>query len=92
MFTGLIETLGTIASVERSRNSAVIGIRPDKQALRPEKGASVSINGVCLTLEQIKADVLFFTAVAETLSRTTLENAQTGDRVNLEQALRADAP
>jgi riboflavin synthase len=91
MFTGLIETLGTIESVQRHSNSAVIGIKPDRQDLKPEKGASISINGVCLTHEETRSGVLCFTAVAETLSRTTLAHAKNGDRVNMEQALRADS-
>jgi riboflavin synthase alpha subunit len=90
MFTGLIETSGTVVSVERSRGAAVLGIRPEKAGFSPRDGASIAVNGVCLTLEQIRGNTLFFTAVAETLARTTLGSIMQSARVNLEQAMPAN--
>jgi riboflavin synthase len=90
MFTGLIETLGTIVSVEKTRGAALLGIRPDAAGFCPLPGASVAIDGVCLTLENSSGGVHFFTAVAETLERTTLGRKRTSSRVNLELAMKAD--
>jgi riboflavin synthase len=50
-------------------------------------GASVAINGVCLTVTAVAGDRVVFTAVRETLVRTTLKGARSGDQVNLERAL-----
>lgn len=87
MFTGLIETKGTVVSVEKSRGAALLGIRPDKAGFVPGDGASIAINGVCLTLEHLRGNILYFTAVSETLDRTTLGFLRPSARVNLEQAM-----
>jgi riboflavin synthase len=89
MFTGLIETQGIVVSVEKARGAALLGIRPDKAGFAPLDGASVAIDGVCLTLEHARGGVLFFTAVAETLARSTLGSIRQSARVNLEQAMAA---
>lgn len=94
MFTGLIETLGTITDVRRGGQSISLVVRADVD--RCEKydvdiGASVAIDGVCLTVEKIVGEnTMQFTAVNETLSMTTLANVAAGRRVNLERALKAD--
>lgn len=90
MFTGLIETQATVVSVEKSNRAAFLGIRPDKAGFVPLDGASIAINGVCLTLEHSRGNTLFFTAVSETLARTTLGSIRQSARVNLEQAMVAD--
>jgi riboflavin synthase len=89
MFTGIIETTGILKDVRRAGNSTIFGIKPGTDDFVVSIGASVSINGACLTLESVSNDRLFFTAVHETLNRTTFQNARIGDVVNLERALRA---
>jgi riboflavin synthase len=89
MFTGIIETTGILKDVRRAENSLILGIAPEMTGFDVAIGASVSVSGACLTLESVAADRLFFTAVYETLNRTTLKNARVGDAVNLERALRA---
>jgi riboflavin synthase len=59
------------------------GFQPD-----PEPGASVAVNGVCLTVERVEDGVFEATAVPETVSRTTLGALAAGSRVNLERALK----
>lgn len=87
MFTGLIETIGTVAAIERRGRTRLIGIRPDAVGFDVSHGASVAVDGACLTLECAREKSLFFTAVEETLDRTTLASARPGTRVNLERAL-----
>lgn len=89
MFTGLIETLGVLKDIRRAEKSLMLEIAPKMSGFDVSIGASVSINGVCLTLESVAGNRLFFTAVYETLNRTTLKNARIGDSVNLERALKA---
>jgi riboflavin synthase len=88
MFTGLIETVGEIRSQILGGSSVRLGIAPRKTPFEAALGDSVSISGVCLTLEQVTDGQLYFRAVAETLRRTTLERARIGDTVNMERALR----
>ncbi|MGA2508275.1 MAG: riboflavin synthase [Chitinispirillaceae bacterium] len=89
MFTGLIETTGAIVSVERKGAGSLIAIKPESADFKALPGASVAIDGACLTVETVKGPVLYFTAVKETLDRTTLGRARPGGRVNLERALPA---
>lgn len=86
MFTGIVETTGRLRSIRKTAK----GIRMEID--RPwaiEPGASVAVNGVCLTALEGKG--LAFDVVPETLSRTTLGSLKPGVRVNLERALRAGA-
>ena len=87
MFTGLVETMGSIVDV--------IGDPPGKR-LRAESrliasdvsiGDSICINGCCLTVVAVDGDVLDFEAGEETLSRTNLGDLAVGDQVNLERSL-----
>jgi riboflavin synthase len=91
MFTGLIETMGSIAAVRAQGRSVELCVRPDAADFAVELGGSVAIDGVCLTLEKRDSSgQMFFTAVAETLKRTTFDSVTAGRRVNLERAVRAD--
>lgn len=92
MFTGIVEELGTLESVERMGDSARLRIRGPVVTSDAGHGDSIAVNGVCLTVtehapgETFEADVM-----AETLDRTALGALAPGDRVNLERAMRADA-
>lgn len=88
MFTGLIETTGRIKKIGKSNRSVTLDIIPLKDEFDVSNGASVAIDGVCLTVESIKGKIIQFTAVAETLSRTTLGLVREGTTVNLERSLR----
>ena len=87
MFTGIIETTGTIMSIVLEAQSARIGVRPAKSPFEVTEGDSVAIDGVCLTLERSSGGELFLRAVAETLDKTTLGNLRPGIQVNLERAI-----
>jgi riboflavin synthase len=87
VFTGIIETSGVVRKVQSGGSSMTLLIAPQDKAFSVAVGGSVSVDGACLTLESQAGDVLYFTAVAETLSRTTLALRRPGDRVNLERAV-----
>lgn len=87
MFTGLIECMGTIRALRHQENSLIIAIRPDQADFSVKPGGSVAVDGACLTLARQHSQSLEFAAVMETLTRTTLAQAQVGRRVNLERAL-----
>lgn len=89
MFTGLVEGTGRIAGREGER----LLVKPDFPFDPGERGASIAVNGCCLTLEHRGGDgTLVFFTLGETLSRTNLGRLQTGAHVNLERALRAGSP
>lgn len=86
MFTGIIESLGTIEEVISQGTGKTIRIRA---SVTPELkiDQSVSHNGVCLTVEEISTDTYQVTAIKETLEKTNLSTWKTGDLVNLERCM-----
>lgn len=90
MFTGLVEDLGTIVSVDRNGDGAVLTV---ESRLGPQigEGDSVAVNGVCLTATGICGQRFGFDVMLESLRRSSLGDLDAGSRVNLELALRADA-
>src|SRR3990172_7075927 len=91
MFTGIIESVGTI--LECTSNGAITRfvIRAPAILDGVKLGDSVAVNGTCLTVTQIRADALAFDAIPETLLRTNLGDLCFGAHVNLERAMRAGA-
>lgn len=89
MFTGLIETVGTI--LQRQSQSTMPGklfILPKTPISNPEMGESIAINGACLTLEKVnEKGVLQFHVLHETFTRTNLGILPVGAFVNIERAL-----
>ncbi|HUE70241.1 MAG TPA: riboflavin synthase [Pirellulaceae bacterium] len=88
MFTGLVETLGTITRLEPIGPGVRLGVRSAVVAEGTQIGDSVAVNGCCLTVVQVAGDVLAFEAGSETLSRTNLGKLIVGSGVNLERSLK----
>jgi riboflavin synthase len=87
VFTGIIEELGEVVALEPRGDSAVLAVRASTVA---PHGASVAVNGVCLTVVGADAGTLSFDVMAETLKRSVVGALRAGERVNLERAVRAD--
>ncbi len=88
MFSGIVERIGRVEGIERAGDGgAHLAIRADFASV-VSPGASVAVNGVCLTVERAGEGLLHATAVPETLRRTTLGALTPGARINLERALR----
>lgn len=89
MFTGVIETVGTLREVRPERGGLRLAIRASfaSDPLRP--GESIAVSGPCLTIERVLADGFETFASSETLARTTLGRARVGRAVNLERAVQA---
>ncbi len=90
MFTGIIETLGRITSVEIREDSALVTIHGPRVLGDASPGASISVNGVCLTVVDFDSEVFSADVMKETLSRSTLGALNIGDPVNLERAMAAN--
>ncbi len=91
MFTGIIVELGTVRSIERTTDSARVTIEGPLVVSDAEHGASISVNGVCLTVVTHDASTFSADVMAQTLSASGLGALHEGSRVNLERAARVDA-
>jgi riboflavin synthase len=88
MFTGLIEDLGTVESIERGDEGARLRIATTL-AMEISEGDSVAVNGCCLTATAVTADGFETEAMNQTLQVTALGGVEEGGRVNLELAMKA---
>ncbi len=88
MFTGLIEGTGTLLRTERHGPDARMVISPDFQLDRPVLGESIAVDGACLTVIDFDPASFGADVSAETLARTTLGRKVSGNKLNLERALK----
>ncbi len=89
MFTGLVTHRGRVERVERRDDGGLsLTLRPEPPLEGLALGASVAVDGVCLTVAALHDGCPTFVAVPETLRRTTLGRRRAGERVHLERALR----
>ena len=87
MFTGIIETTGKVVETFQSQTNLELWIQSSiTQELKIDQ--SVAHNGICLTVVEISGEVYRVTAVAETISKTNINNWEVGDEINLERALK----
>ena len=89
MFTGLIETTGSIIALNHNGESARLIVKSPLLAPIAEMGESIAINGCCLTVAAIDtaANELSFDLLAQTLKVTNLGDQKPGDTVNMERAM-----
>ncbi len=87
MFTGLVEEVGTVLRLERRGAGARLAVRGRKVLEGTRLGDSIAVSGACLTVVELGGDRFVVDIMPETLSRTTLNNARSGDVVNLERSL-----
>lgn len=91
VFTGIIETVGTIREARAERGGLRLAIRAAFASGPLTPGESVAVSGPCLTVERVLPDGFETYASSETLARTTLARARAGRAVNLERALAVGA-
>ncbi len=89
MFTGIVEELGQVVALEHRPGSAVLTVLGPTVSSDATHGASVAVNGVCLTVVEPQAETLRFDVMAETLHHSSLGALAVGDPVNLERAMAA---
>ena len=90
MFTGIVESFGTIADVAEVDGGRRLVLGVGELAAGMDIGDSLSVNGVCLTAVALQDGHVSVDVVAETLRRSNLGSARPGNRVNLERPMRAD--
>jgi riboflavin synthase len=91
MFTGIVETTGTV--LEKVLGDGTLRLRVQAPTLVRElaPGDSVSVDGACLTVTELRSDAFSVDVIGTTLERTLAGTYEPGRRVNLERAARADA-
>jgi riboflavin synthase len=87
VFTGIVEELGEVTAVTELPAAARLAVRGKLVASDAEHGASIAVNGICLTVTGADGGVLTFDVMAETLDRSSLGVLRPGDPVNLERAV-----
>lgn len=90
MFTGLIEEIGSVRQVVSGAEWGSISIGCRNVLSGTKIGDSIAVNGVCLTVTDLKKDGFTADVMAETLRRSSLGTLRQGDPVNLERAMPAD--
>ena len=88
MFTGLIEDVGTIGVLRLENNAAVLTVKTNLPVHSMPRGASVAVNGACLTVVRKSSKTFTVDVSPETLQRTNLETLAVGSSVNLERPMR----
>lgn len=87
MFTGIIETLGTIQEIKKDKDNVHITIASSiTEELQIDQ--SVAHNGICMTVVAINKNLYTVTAIGETIKKTNISHWQTQDVVNLERAMK----
>lgn len=89
MFTGIVEELGEVIALDHQADSARLTVRAPGVTADAVTGASMAVNGVCLTVVDLATGVFTADVMRETLSRSSLGELTVGSRVNLERAVRA---
>ena len=89
MFTGIVEELGEVVALDHQADSARLTVRAPGVTADAVTGASMAVNGVCLTVVDLATGVFTADVMRETLSRSSLGELTVGSRVNLERAVRA---
>ena len=91
MFTGIVEELGTVTALTHGTESARLTVHGPLVTSDATHGASIAVNGVCLTVVEHGEGSFTVDVMAETLRRSSLGVLRPGDRVNLERAMAASS-
>ena len=89
MFTGIVEELGEVLALDVAGDSARLTVRAPLVTEDAAHGASIAVNGVCLTVVEAADGTFTADVMRETLERSSLAGLAAGERVNLERAVRA---
>jgi riboflavin synthase len=90
VFTGIVETTGHISRAEPTANGGTQLVIGTKLASELEIGASLALNGCCLTVTAVNGSEIRFDLLGETLRRTNLGDLKPGDAINLERPMLAN--
>ena len=87
MFNGIIFNTGKVNKLIKNKNSLYVGIQTNMSFKKKDLGSSVCCDGVCLTVEKILGNEIFFYISNETLKRSNFKNLKKNQNINLENLL-----
>ena len=87
MFNGIVFNTGVINQIKTNKNSKLIGIKTNLKLKKKDLGSSIACDGVCLTLSNIKKNIIFFYLSKETIKRSSFKFLKKGKIINLEKSL-----
>ena len=87
MFNGIIFNTGRVIDIKKNRNSIYIGIKTKINFNKNDLGSSICCDGVCLTIEKVLKDKIYFYISNETLKRSNFKNLKLKQTINLEKSL-----
>ena len=87
MFNGIIKKIGKIKFIKKENNNLIIGISVNYHFKKSDIGSSVSCNGVCLTITNIKKRTIFFYISKETLKKSNFRFIKLNDFINIEKSI-----
>ena len=87
MFNGIILHIGKVKNIEKKKNSIYVGVETQINFSRKDLGSSICCNGVCLTIEKIFKNKIFFYISNETLKRSNFKTIKLNQTINLEKSL-----
>lgn len=90
MFTGLIQKVGQMASLEKKDGGTGLVVTHDPWDKPLQPGESIAVQGICLTVTSATSGRFNADVLDETLTRTSLENKKTGSMLNLERAMKTE--
>ena len=90
MFTGIIEEVGQVVGLDDTNDFRALSVRGGQLLNGVTAGASIAVNGVCLTVRTLRGNTFTADLSRETLDRTSLKSVNSGTTVNLELPMRAD--
>ena len=89
MFSGIVQEAGKVIGFVKEKDIFNLSIECSSKFISDlKKGASISVDGVCLTVKDENPEILRFDLVEETIKRTNFQNIKTGDNVNIERSLK----
>ena len=91
MFTGIVEERGAVASITQADDAAVLEVTGPLVTSDAHPGDSIAVNGVCLTVVELRDGAFTADVMLETLRRSSLGDLAVGSPVNLERAARLDS-
>ena len=88
MFNGIIYNNGIVKNLKKGKNSLILEVKSNIKISKFEIGSSIYCNGVCLTLRNLKKNMLSFYLSLETLNRSNFQELRIGDVINIEKSLK----
>ncbi len=87
MFNGIIFNTGKVKNIKKKKNSIYVGIQTKMNFSKKDLGSSICCDGVCLTLEKIVKNKIYFYISNETLKRSNFKTLKVNQKINLEKSL-----